>query len=74
MSRTSTSSSWLASKVVVSTLAGSDPQTGEQLRVRAGDPGRGSLQTVAVRVLTDRDEDFPDRFLDPAEIDGLLDR
>jgi hypothetical protein len=51
-----------------------DPQTGEQLGVRAGDPGRGALQTVTVRVLTDRDEDLPDRLLDPRQVDGLLDR
>jgi hypothetical protein len=51
-----------------------DSQAGEELGVRAGDPGRGALQTVAVRVLADRDEDLPDRFLDPREVDGLLDR
>jgi hypothetical protein len=50
-----------------------DAQAGEQLGVRAGDPGRGALETVAVRVLTDRDEDLPDRFLDTAQVDGLLD-
>jgi hypothetical protein len=32
------------------------------------------LQTVAVRVLTDGAEDLPDRFLDAAQVDGLLDR
>jgi hypothetical protein len=51
-----------------------DPQAGEQLGVRAGDPGRGALETVAVRVLADRDEDLADRFLDPRQVDGLLDR
>ena len=51
-----------------------DPQAGEELGVRAGDPGRGALQAVAVRVLADRDQDLPDRLLDPAEVDGLLDR
>jgi hypothetical protein len=51
-----------------------DPQAGEELGVCAGDPGRGALQPVPVRVLTDRDEDLPDRLLDPPEVDGLLDR
>ncbi len=51
-----------------------DAQAGEQLGVRPGDPGRGALQTVAVRVLTDGDEDLPDRFLDAGQVDGLLDR
>jgi hypothetical protein len=51
-----------------------DPEAGEEFRVRAGDPGRSAFETVAVRILTDRDEDFPDRFLDPPEVDGLLDR
>ncbi|GAA2644085.1 hypothetical protein Adu01nite_72120 [Paractinoplanes durhamensis] len=51
-----------------------DPQAGEELRIGAGDAGRGALQTVAVRVLTDRDEDLPDRFLDPSQVDGLLHR
>ena len=51
-----------------------DPQAGEELRVRAGDPGRGAHQTVAVRVLADGDEDLPDRFLDAGQVDGLLDR
>jgi hypothetical protein len=32
------------------------------------------LETLAVRVLTDRDEDLPDRFLDPRQVDGLLNR
>ncbi|GIF07753.1 hypothetical protein Asi03nite_52910 [Actinoplanes siamensis] len=50
------------------------PQAGEELSIRAGDPGGGPLQAVPVRVLTDRDEDLPDRFLDPPEVDGLLDR
>ncbi|GAA3344383.1 hypothetical protein GCM10020358_47400 [Amorphoplanes nipponensis] len=51
-----------------------DPQAGEELRVRAGDAGRGALETVAVRVLTDGDEDLPDRLLDAGQVDGLLDR
>jgi hypothetical protein len=51
-----------------------DPQAGEELGVGAGDTGRGALQTVAVRVLTDGDEDLPDRFLDAGQVDGLLDR
>jgi len=55
-------------------LGGIDPEAGEELGVRAGDPGRGALETVAVRVLTDGDEDLPDRLLDPGEVDGLLDR
>jgi hypothetical protein len=55
-------------------LRGIDPQAGEELRVRAGDPGGGAYQTVAVRVLTDGDEDLPDRFLDAGQVDGLLDR
>jgi hypothetical protein len=50
------------------------PQTGEELRVGAGDAGGGPLQTVAVRVLTDGDEDLPDRFFDAGQVDGLLDR
>jgi hypothetical protein len=51
-----------------------DPQAGEELGVGAGDAGRGALQTVAVRVLTDGDEDLPDRFLDAGQVDGLLNR
>jgi hypothetical protein len=51
-----------------------DAQAGEELGVRAGDPGRGALQTLAVRVLADRDEDLPDRLLDAREVDGLFDR
>jgi hypothetical protein len=51
-----------------------DPQAGEELRIGPGDPVRGARQAVPVRVLTDRDEDLPDRFLDPPEVDGLLDR
>ncbi|GAA4594330.1 hypothetical protein GCM10023107_30120 [Actinoplanes octamycinicus] len=49
------------------------PEAGEQLRIGTGDPGGGPRQAVPVRVLTDRDEDLPDRFLDPPEVDGLLD-
>ena len=41
MSRTSTISSWSASKVVVSTSLGSPAEPGEDLGVRAGHPGRG---------------------------------
>jgi hypothetical protein len=51
-----------------------DPQAGEELGVRPGDPGRGALQTLAVRVLTDGDEDLPDRLLNTSQVDGLLDR
>ncbi|GIF11225.1 hypothetical protein Ate01nite_12570 [Actinoplanes teichomyceticus] len=51
-----------------------DPQAGEELRVGPGDPGGGPGQAVPIRVLTDRDEDLPDRLLDPPEVDGLLDR
>src|SRR5262249_9811000 len=34
----------------------------------------GALQAVAVRVLTDGDENFPDRSFDPLQVDDLLDR
>jgi hypothetical protein len=51
-----------------------DPQTGEKLGVRPGDPGGSPLQAVAVRVLTDGDEDLPDRLLDPGQVDGTLNR
>jgi hypothetical protein len=51
-----------------------NPQAGEEFGVRAGDARRGALETVAVRVLTDRDEDLPDRLLDPRQVDGLLHR
>jgi hypothetical protein len=51
-----------------------DPQAGEQLSVRPGDPGRGLAQPVAVGVLADRDQDLPHRLLDAHEVDGLLDR
>ncbi|BCJ59825.1 hypothetical protein Jiend_32470 [Micromonospora endophytica] len=51
-----------------------DAKAGEELGVRSGDPGRGLLETVAVRVLADRDQDLADRFLDPGEVDGVLDR
>ena len=48
-----------------------DPQAGEEFGVRAGDPGRGLLEPVAVRVLADRDQDLADRLLDPAQVDGV---
>jgi hypothetical protein len=48
------------------------PQAGEKLGVRTGHPGRRAHETVTVRVFTDGDEDLPDRFLDPAQVDGLL--
>jgi hypothetical protein len=48
------------------------PQAREQLRVGPGHPGRGADQTIAVRVLTDRDEDFPDRLLDRLQVDRVL--
>ncbi|MBB2945692.1 hypothetical protein FB565_005450 [Actinoplanes lutulentus] len=51
-----------------------DPEASEELRVSAGDPGGSAFETVTVRILADRDEDLPDRFLDPPEVDGLLDR
>jgi hypothetical protein len=51
-----------------------DAQAGEEFGVRARDPGRGALQALPVRVLADRDQDLPDRLLDPREVDGLLDR
>jgi hypothetical protein len=50
-----------------------DAQTGEQLGVRAGDPGRGAAQAVTVRVLADRDQNLPDSRLDARQVDGLLD-
>ncbi|BCJ43296.1 hypothetical protein GCM10010168_43950 [Actinoplanes ianthinogenes] len=50
------------------------PQAREKLRIGTSDPGGGPRQAVPVRVLTDRDEDLPDRLLDPPEVDGLLDR
>ncbi|GAB7049582.1 hypothetical protein JCM9534A_47080 [Catenuloplanes indicus JCM 9534] len=53
--------------------AGVDPKAGEQFGVGAGDSGRGLLQPVPFRVLAERDEDLPDRVLDPGEVDGVLD-
>ena len=50
------------------------PQAGEEFRVGTGDPGRGLEQTVPFRVFAQRDQDLPDRSLDPAQIDDLLDR
>jgi hypothetical protein len=54
-------------------LGGVDPQAGEQLGVRAGDPGRGAAQAVAVGVFADGDQDLPDGRLDPLQVDGLVD-
>jgi hypothetical protein len=51
-----------------------DAEPGEELRVRPRDPSRGALQPVAVGIFADRDQDLADRFLDPPEVDGLLDR
>jgi catechol 2,3-dioxygenase-like lactoylglutathione lyase family enzyme len=51
-----------------------DPEPGEELRVGAGDPGRGLLESIAVGVLPDRDEDLAYRVLDPDEVDRFLDR
>jgi hypothetical protein len=36
-------------------------------------PRRRALQAIAVRVLADGDEDFPDRPLDPLEVNGVRD-
>ena len=44
-----------------------DPQAGEEFGVGPGDPGRGPAQTVAVGVLADREQDLPDRALDPPQ-------
>ena len=49
------------------------PQAGEEFGVRPGHPRRSALEAVTVRILTDRDEDLPDRLLDTGEVDGLLD-
>jgi hypothetical protein len=49
-------------------------QAGEELGVRPSDPGGSPLQAVAVRVLTDGDEDLADRLLDPRQVDGTLSR
>jgi hypothetical protein len=51
-----------------------DPQAGEELGVGPGHPGGGADQAVAVRILTEGDEDLPDRFLDAGQVDGALDR
>ena len=58
MSRTSTISSWSASKTVVSTSSGCWPQPGELLGVGPGHPAGVSAQAVAVRVLADGDQDL----------------
>jgi hypothetical protein len=50
-----------------------DPQAGEQLRVGAGDPGRGLAQAVAVGVFADGDQDLADGGLDALEVDVALD-
>jgi hypothetical protein len=50
-----------------------DPQAGEQLGVRARDPGRRPAQAVALRILADGNQDLPDGRLDPRQVDGLLD-
>jgi hypothetical protein len=50
-----------------------DAQTGEQLGVRAGDPGRGATQAFAIRILADSDQDLPDGRLDPGQVDGFVD-
>ncbi|GAB7041599.1 hypothetical protein JCM9533A_54490 [Catenuloplanes niger JCM 9533] len=54
--------------------AGVDAQAGEQFGVGTGDAGGGLLQPVPLRVLAERDEDLPDRGLDPGKVDGVLDR
>jgi hypothetical protein len=51
-----------------------DPQAGEQLGVRPGDPGRRLDQSVPVGILADRDQDLADGLLDPGQVDRLLDR
>jgi hypothetical protein len=50
-----------------------DTQPGEQLGVGASHAGRGLLQTFAVRVLADRDEDLADGRLDPRQVDRGVD-
>ena len=72
MSRTSTSSSWFASNVVVSTLAGSTRRPAKSSAYARATRAGVRCETVAVRVLTDRDEDLPDRLLDARQVDGLL--
>jgi hypothetical protein len=54
-------------------ILGLDPQAREQLGVRASDPGWGALETIAVRVLADGDENLPDRALDALEVYGICD-
>ncbi len=53
---------------------GFDAQPGEELGIGAGDPGGSAAQPVAVRVLPDRDEDFPNRGFDAGQVDDLVDR
>ena len=60
MSLTSTISSWPRSKVVASTSSGSCRSPANISRVRAGHPGRGVPQALAVRVLADRDQQLAD--------------
>lgn len=49
-------------------------QAGEELCVRVRHSSRRPLQAIAVRVLADGDEDLPDRFLDPLQVNGVGDR
>ena len=74
MSRTSTSSSWSASNVVVSTCAGSTRRPANSSAYARATRAGVCTQAVAVGVLADRDQDLAHGLLDPAEVDGLLDR
>ncbi|MBB5871242.1 hypothetical protein F4553_004621 [Allocatelliglobosispora scoriae] len=55
-------------------LGGIDPQTGEELGIGAGDPGRGLGEPVPIGVLADGDEDLANRSLDARQVNGVLDR
>src|SRR6202040_3817254 len=45
------------------------PQPGELFGVGPRDPGRGVAQAVALRVLTDGEQDLPDRALDARQVE-----
>src|SRR3984885_956126 len=49
-------------------------QPGELLGIGPRDPGRRIAQSVPVRVLSDGEQDFPDRALDPRQVELLAQR
>jgi hypothetical protein len=55
-------------------LVGVHAKPGEELGVAAGDPRRRQPEPVAIGVFADGDQDLPDRFLDPGQVDRVADR